>query len=280
MQALFNIMHSSKRAAGRTAFWALLASAAALVAGCHGLPQKIDETAALPTNKLYADAQDAMNGRDWSKCAKYFDLVQGRDPFGAQAQQAQLNVAYCNWKDGEIDNADQAVDRFIKLHPDHPDIAYAYYLKGLIHFNDDLGLLGRFAGQDMSERDPQALRESYDAFKIVVDRYPQSKYATDAAARMRYVVNALASHEVHSAEYYYRRGAYVAAINRSESAIELYKNAPAVEDALHIMVLSYRKLNQPQMADDTQRVLASTFPNSQFLDGADRKAPKRSWWQF
>lgn len=255
-------------------------AAVLLIAACHGLPQKTDETAAWPNAKLYTEAQDALNGSDWGKCAKYFEALEGRDPFGHFAQQAQINVAYCNWKDSETAAADQAVDRFIQLHPDHPDIPYAYYLKGMIHFNDDLGLFGRFSGQDMSERDPKSLRESYDAFKVVVDKYPNSKYAPDAAQRMRYIVNALASHEVHAADYYYRRGAYVAAINRAQLAIKEYKNAPAIEDALHIMMLSYQKLNEPQLADDTKRVLAGTFPDSPYITGHARPGKEKSWWQF
>nr|WP_245982601.1 outer membrane protein assembly factor BamD [Trinickia fusca] len=257
-----------------------IAAAAVLVAGCHGLPQKTDETAAWPNSKLYSEAQDALTGGDYGKCAKYFESLEGRDPFGHFAQQAQINVAYCNWKDNETAAADQAVDRFIKLHPDHPDIAYAYYLKGMIHFNDDLGLFGRFSGQDMSERDPKSLRESYDAFKAVVDKYPQSKYAPDAAARMRYIVNALASYEVHAADYYYRRGAYVASINRAQLAVKEYRNAPAIEDALHLMILSYTKLNEPQLAEDTRRVLAGTFPDSPYITGHARGAAKKAWWQF
>ncbi|MEX3582297.1 MAG: outer membrane protein assembly factor BamD [Burkholderia sp.] len=273
------MMNSTKRVAKPVAACAALAVAAALIAGCHGLPQKTDETATWSNNKLYSEAQDALSGSDWGKCAKYFEALQGRDPFGHFAQQAQINVAYCNWQDNEVTAADQAVDRFIQLHPDHPDIAYVYYLKGMIHFNDDLGLFGRLSGQDMSERDPQALRESYDAFKIVVDRYPKSKYAPDAAARMRYIVNALASHGVHVADYYYRRGAYVAAINRAQLAIAQYKNAPAIEDALHIMVLSYGQLNQPKLADDTRRVLASTFPDSPYITGRARLGTKKkAWW--
>jgi outer membrane protein assembly factor BamD len=151
----------------------------------------------------------------------------------------------------------------------------------MIHFNDDLGLFGRFSGQDMSERDPVSLRESYDAFKVVVDKYPQSKYAPDAAQRMRYIVNALASHEVHAADYYYRRGAYVAAINRAQLAIREYRNAPATEDALHIMMLSYGKLDQPQLEGDTKRVLAATFPDSPYVTGKSRPGKEnKSWWQI
>lgn len=272
---------ASKRAVQSASGCLALAAAAVLVAGCHGLPQKTDETAAWPNAKLYSEAQDALSGGDWGKCAKYFESLEGRDPFGHFAQQAQINVAYCDWKDGETAAADQAIDRFIQLHPDHPDISYAYYLKGMIHFNDDLGLFGRFSGQDMSERDPKSMRESYDAFKVVVDKYPDSKYAPDAAARMRYIVNALASYEVHAADYYYRRGAYVAAINRAQLAIKEYKNAPAIEDALHLMMLSYTKLNEQKLADDTRRVLAATFPDSPYITGHARPGTqKKSWWQF
>ncbi|PMS31781.1 outer membrane protein assembly factor BamD [Trinickia symbiotica] len=274
------LVRAAKRAIRPAASLGLVA-AALVVTGCHGLPQKTDETAVWSNQKLYSEAQDALSGGDWGKCAKYFESLQGRDPFGHFAQQAQINVAYCNWKDGETDAANQAIDRFIKLHPDHPDIAYAYYLKGMIHFNDDLGLFGRFSGQDMSERDPKALRESYDAFKVVVDKYPDSKYAPDAAARMRYIVNALASYEVHAADYYYRRGAYVASINRAQLAIKEYKNAPAIEDALHLMILSYTKLDEPQLANDTRRVLAATFPDSPYVTGHPRTgAKKKSWWIF
>ncbi|WP_116140794.1 outer membrane protein assembly factor BamD [Trinickia diaoshuihuensis] len=271
---------AAKRAVQSASAGLALAAAAMLVAGCHGLPQKTDETAGWANNKLYSEAQDALSSGDWGKCAKYFEMLEGRDPFGHFAQQAEINVAYCNWKDSETAAADEAIDRFIRLHPDHPDIAYAYYLKGMIHFNDDLGLFGRFSGQDMSERDPKSMRESYDAFKVVVDKYPDSKYAPDAAARMRYIVNALASYEVHAADYYYRRGAYVAAINRAQTAVKEYKNAPAIEDALHIMMLSYTKLNETKLADDTRRVLAGTFPDSPYITGHPRSGAKKSWWQF
>ncbi len=274
---------STIRKIGNVVRIAACGAALAVVAACHGLPEKTDETATWNNNKLYTEAQDALSSGDWSKCAKYFESLEGRDPFGHFAQQAQINVAYCSWKDGENDAADEAIDRFIRLHPDHPDIAYAYYLKGMIHFNDDLGLFGRFSGQDMSERDPKSLREAYDAFKQVVDKYPQSKYAPDSAQRMRYIVNALASHEVHVADYYYRRGAYVAAINRAQLTITEYKSAPAIEDALHIMILSYQKLDQPQLADDTRRVLASTFPDSPYLTGharASKYSSSKPWWQL
>lgn len=256
-----------------------LATAAAILAGCGGLPEKTDETAAWHTDKLYSEAKDALDGGDWSKCAKYYETLEGRDPFGRFAQQAQMNVAYCSYRNNDTDAANEAVDRFIKLHPDHPNIDYAYYLKGLINFNDDLGLFGRFSGQDLADRDPKALHDSYDSFKQIVDRFPQSRYAPDSAQRMRYIVNALATHEVHAAQYYYKRGAYVAAVNRAQTALQTYQGAPATEDALEVMIDSYRALGETRLADDSRRVLAATFPDSAYITGRKRNAGK-PWYQI
>ena len=266
----------------RTCKFAVFAAVAVIIAGCSALPEKTDETATWSNQKLYSEAQDALTGKDYAKCSKYFEILEGRDPFGLFAQQGQLNIPYCYWKENEQASALTAVNRFIQLHPDHPNIDYAYYLKGLISFNDDLGLFGRYAGQDMSERDPLALRDSYDAFKVVVDKYPESKYAPDAAQRMRYIVNALASHEVHTAQYYYNRGAYIAAINRAQLAVKNYQNTPAVEDALHIMVMSYQQLGETKLATDTQSVLAATFPDSPYIPGNKfrRKTVEKPWYQI
>lgn len=257
-----------------------LTTAAAILAGCGGLPEKTDETATWHTDKLYSEAKDALDNGDWGKCAKYYETLEGRDPFGRFAQQAQLNVAYCDYRDNDTDAANQAVDRFIKLHPDHPNVDYAYYMKGLINFNDDLGLFGRFSGQDLADRDPKALHDSYDAFKQVVDRFPQSRYAQDSAQRMRYIVNALATHEVHAAQYYYKRGAYVAAVNRAQTALQNYQGAPATEDALQVIVQSYRALGETRLADDTQRVLAATFPNSFYVTGRRANADAKPWYRI
>ncbi|MGI4858462.1 MAG: outer membrane protein assembly factor BamD, partial [Janthinobacterium lividum] len=184
------------------------------------------------------------------------------------------------YRDNDTDAANQAVDRFIKLHPDHPNVDYAYYMKGLINFNDDLGMFGRFSGQDLADRDPKALHDSYDSFKQVVDHFPQSRYAQDSAQRMRYIVNALATHEVHAAQYYYKRGAYVAAVNRAQTALQNYQGAPATEDALEVMVRSYRALGETRLADDTQRVLAATFPSSYFVTGRRANAVSKPWYQI
>ena len=247
--------------------WTTLVATATLglaggLSACHGLPGKIDETATWPGSKLYAEAQAARDGRDWGKCAKYFEKLEGTNLQNQRMAQAQINAAYCYWRDGETLSASQAVTRFIRLHPDHPQIAYAWYLQGLMYFNDDLGPLGHFSRQDISERDSQALAKAFEAFSTVVNRYPRSRYAPDAAQRMRYIANALAAHEIHIARYYYRRGAWLAAVNRAQYTLRHYPNTPANAEALHIMQLSYQALGEKQFADDARRVLKESFPDS------------------
>jgi outer membrane protein assembly factor BamD len=253
----------------------------ALLSGCAGDPN--DETANWSQNKLYTEAKDAMDGGDNTKCVKYFEKLESRFPFGPYAQQAQINVAYCHWKDGDLAQAITAVDRFIQLHPGHPTVDYAYYLKGLISFNDNMGFLGRLTGQDLSERDPKASRDAFEAFKTLTTRFPDSKYTPDALARMRYIVNALADSDVNTARYYYRRGAYLAAANRAQRAITDYDRAPATEEALYILYKSYDALGMKDLSNDALRVLKLNFPESQILTtgkrtNAEDKTP--SWWQI
>src|SRR4029077_14421719 len=164
-------------------------------------------------------------------------------------------IAYAYYKQNEQASAVAAAERFVKLHPNHPNVDYAYYLKGLAYFNEDQGILSKFTRQDWTERDPKSVRESFDAFKELAQRFPESKYAPDALARMKYLVNALASHEVHVARWYIRRGAYVAAANRAQFALKNYPEAPAQEDALLIMIQAYDALGMADLRDDTERVL-------------------------
>ncbi len=237
-----------------------------------------DETAGWSAQKLYGEAKDAINNRDWSKAIKYLEKLEARYPYGRFAQQAQLDVAYAYWKDNERASAIAAADRFIKLYPDHPNLDYAYYLKGLINFNENQGLFTRFAASDMSDRDQKATREAFEAFRDLVQRFPNSKYADDAAARMRYLVNALASYEVHVARYYMRRSAYVAAANRAQIALKAYPQAPATEEAVFIMVKAYDALGMNDLRDAADRVMKLNFPQSKYLTGKDtRSAP---WWKL
>ena len=250
------------------------------LSGCAGSDGSKDDTDIWSEAKLYSEATDKLNDADFAKCGKYFEKLESRFPFGPYSQQAQINAAYCYWKAQEQTQALVAIDRFIKLHQGSPNLDYAYYLKGLITFNDDLGWLGKFTGQDLSERDPKAAKEAFESFKVVVERFPNSKYAPDALDRMRYIVNSLAEADVIVARYYYQRGAYLAAANRAQLVIRDYDRAPAVEEALYILTKSYEKLGMTQLSNDSARVFKLNFPDSEMMLTGQRVKKQRSWWQF
>ena len=168
----------------------------------------------------------------------------------------------------------------MKLHPASPALDYALYLKGIVNFNDDLGMFSFLTRQDLSERDQKAAKESFESFKELVTRFPESRYTPDARARMNYIVNSLAQYEVHVARYYYTRGAYVAAINRAQLALADYREVPALEEALYIMVRSYDALGMTQLRDDTQRVLDQQLPAERIPDPAASAAKDDPWWKF
>ena len=176
-----------------------------LVAGCA---TNFDETKDWGPERIYSAAREELEGKNYQKAIGYYEKLESRYPYGRYAQMAQIESAYTYWKDNENAQALAACDRFIKMHPDHPNVDYAYYLKGRINFNEDLGVMGYLTVKDMTERDPRAAQDAFDAFRELVTRFPQSRYASDARARMKYLVNALASAEVNVAEYYLRRGAY------------------------------------------------------------------------
>ena len=258
----------------------ILLAAVLILSGCAGSDGQKDDTDIWSETKLYSEATEKLNDADFAKCGKYFEKLEARFPFGPYSQQAQINAAYCYWKAQEQAQALVAIDRFIKLHQGSPNLDYAYYLRGLITFNDDLGWLGKFTGQDLSERDPQAAKDAFESFKVVAERFPNSKYAPDALDRMRYIVNSLAEADVIVARYYYQRGAYLASANRAQLVIRDYDRAPAVEEALYILYKSYEKLGMVQLSNDTARVFKLNFPDSQMLDTGQRVVKERRWWQF
>ena len=241
----------------------VLVLAAALTA-CSFI-DKQDPAGTMSAEKLYAEAKDALEGGQYDLAIKRYETLEARFPYGRYSQQGQLEVAYAYYKQNEQASAVAAAERFMKLHPNHPNVDYAYYLKGLAYFNEDLGILSKLSRQDRTERDPKSARESFDAFKDLVQRFPESKYAPDALARMKYLVNALASHEVHVAHWYIRRGAYVAAANRAQYALKNYPEAPAQEEALLIMIQAYDALRMPELRDDAERILRKNFPDSEHL---------------
>ena len=249
-----------------------------LLSGCSSTPEQADETTGWSAQKLYEEARGAMNDGAWDKAIKLFEKLESRFPYGRYAQQAQLEVAYANYRQSEPAAALAACDRFIRLHPNHPNVDYAYYLKGLINFNEDLGLFGYVSQQDVTERDPKSARESFEAFKELVAKFPDSKYAPDAASRMKYLINALAAHEVHVARYYLKRGAYIAAVNRGQDVLKTYSGAPATEEALLIVIQGYDALGMKDLRDDSERVMRRNFPNSPLLAaGLERPLP---WWKL
>lgn len=250
------------------------------LAGCGLLPDQPDETAGWSASRIYSEAKAAQADGAYDKAIQYFEKLEARYPYGRYAQQAELEAAYTYYKQGEAESAVAACNRFIKLQPNHPNVDYAYYLKGLANFNEDLGILGYISNQDLTERDPKAARESFDAFRDLVTRFPNSKYAPDARARMNYLVNALASHEVHVANYYMRRGAYVAAVARAQNSIKDYPDSPANEAALAIVVKGYDALGMTDLRDDAERVMKKNFPNSEYFTKNKEFGRDVPWWQL
>jgi len=259
--------------------WRALAAAAALaftLAGCGLFPEVKDETASWSADRLYQSAHEALVQGNYTRATKLFEQLEARFPYGRYAQQAILESAYANWKANETAAAVAAADRFIRTYPNHPNVDYAFYLKGLVHFREDQGILGYVYELDLSERDPKEMRASFAAFKELTTRFPDSQYYQDSIARMRYLTNAMATYEVNVASYYYRRGAFVAAANRAQGALVNFPETPANERALAILRSSYRNLGIAQLADDSDQILVKTFPESPYVTGA----LFTPWWKF
>ena len=255
----------------------VLAVASIFMAGCSTTSPD-DKTANWSPNRLYAEAKDESNGGSYDKSVLLFEKLEGRAAGTPLAQQAQLEKAYAQYKAAEAAQALSTLDRFMKLHPASPAIDYALYLKGVINFNDDLGWFSFLSRQNLSERDQKAAKESFEAFKELVGRFPASRYTPDARLRMTYIVNSLAEYEVHVARYYFKRGAYLAAINRSQAALADYRDVPALQEALYIMVRSYDALGMGDLRDDTKRVLLTSYPNSEYISNGFRPNSD-PWWK-
>jgi outer membrane protein assembly factor BamD len=250
---------------------------ALLLLACSTKP--IDFTESWSPNKLYTEAKDEINTGAYDKAIPLLEKLEGRAAGTPLAQQAQLDKAYAHFKAREPAQAVATLDRFMKLHPASPALDYALYLKGLVDFNDELGIFGFISKQDLSERDQKAAKQSFEAFKELANRFPASRYTPDALSRMTYIVNSLAQYEVHVARYYYQRGAYVAAINRAQTAITDYQNVPALEEALFLMLQSYNALGMTQLRDDTKRVMEKNYPQSEYLSKGFRSSAN-PWWKL
>ena len=248
-----------------------------MLAGCSNTPK--DVTVGWSPEKIYSQAKEDADSGAWDKAIGMFEKLEGRAAGTVLAQQAQIDKAFAQYKTGDKVQAVATLDRFIRLHPSSPAVDYALYLKGLVNFNDNLGLFSSIVDQDLSERDQKAAKDAYESFRELSARFPESKYTPEARQRMTYIVNSLAAYEVHVARYYASRGAHVAAINRAQQAISDFPGVPANEEALSILISSYEAMGMTDLRNDAQRILEKSFPASHYLKGQAFKKSK-SWWRF
>ncbi|GGK01068.1 outer membrane protein assembly factor BamD [Pseudomonas matsuisoli] len=258
----------------------LLITTLVLTAACSSKKTEIDEN--LSETQLYQRAQTALDNGSYSLATDNLKALESRYPFGRFADQAQLELIYANYKNSEPAAARAAADRFIRLHPQHPNVDYAYYLRGLASFDQDRGLLARFLPLDMTKRDPGAARDSYNEFAQLTSRYPNSRYAPDAKQRMIYLRNLLAAYDIHVAHYYLKRGAYVAAANRGRYVVENFQESPAVGDGLAVMVEAYQRLGLNDLAATSLETLKLNYPDNPSLEDGEfvpreEDVSQRSW---
>jgi len=278
--------HADSRVFSRFAL-ALLVMLAAVLSGCgmfNTNASEPDNTIGWSAEQLYREARSEIDSGNWQQARTQLDRIQARYPFGVYAQQAMIDTAYVYWRDDSPEQALATIERFQQQYPNHEATDYMLYLKGLVTFTPENAFLGKLVGQDPAERDPKGARASFEAFSELVNRYPESRYAADARARMTWLLNTIAMGEVYTARYYYERDAFVAAINRAETVIVEFQGTPAAEEALYIMMLSYDRLGMPELRDDTRRVLLANYPDSEFLKSGFQSKPKRwwnplTWWQ-
>ena len=259
-------------------FLALLVGTALTGCAIFGAPTELDDTKGWPAERIYEAGATAMSDKDYDKALGYFKKLESRFPHGKYATQAKLEIIYANFKKNDPVSTLVAADRFIKIHPNHPNVDYAYYLKGLATFNER-GIIEKISKQNINDRDPKALKLSFAAFKDLTERYPKSRYYKDATQRMVFIVNTLAQHEMHVARYYMDRKAYLAALNRAKYVLEYYPKSDAVEDALVTMVSAYDYMDLTDLKEDSIRVLKTNYPENPLINGK-LVQEERIWWKF
>ncbi|MBU2677635.1 MAG: outer membrane protein assembly factor BamD [Gammaproteobacteria bacterium] len=211
--------------------------------------------------EAYAKAQESIARSNYRRGIQIFEAIQARYPFSDLSRQIQLELMYAYYKSNQKEQAIDAAETFMRENPIHPRVDYALYIHALSYFEDDPGILERWFRKDVSKRPPKELERSYASLRRLVERFPSSEYAPDAEQRMLYIKNRLAEYENHVADYYLRRGAYVAALNRAKSALEQFNGAAGNAQSLQIMAAAYDNLGMKELADDTRRVLKANFPN-------------------
>jgi len=243
-----------------------------------GPPTELDDTKGMSADRIYALASEKMTDKDYPKAVEYLKKLESRYPNSKYGAQAQLDMAYAFFKQEDPAQCVSTVERFIKIHPNHPNLDYAYYLKGVAYFKQR-GLIEKATFQDISDRDPKVLTQSFLAFKDLLILYPNSRYEKDASERMIYLKNKLADHELHVSRHYMKVKAYVAALNRAKYVIETYPDSNFIEEALVILISAYDNLGMNDLKEDNLRILKQNYPNSSmFTKGKDTK--KQDWWKF
>lgn len=220
--------------------------------------------------ELYDAAHSSLTARDYAQAIILYKQLRNRFPFGRYAEQGQLDLAYAYHKAGEPENVSATVDRFIRTYPTHPNVDYAYYLRGLTYYEQNIGFLSRLFPERIATRDQSQSRQSFDGFSELLRRYPQSRYAPDARQRMVFLRNNLAQYEIAVGEYYMRRKAYIAAVSRAKYVLETYPNTVATSDALAIMADAYDKLELTELSQDTKSVLELNDPTHPYITGKRR----------
>jgi outer membrane protein assembly factor BamD len=252
---------------------ALLIACGALAAAACGYKERQAE--ALQPERIYERAHELLMGGDYRGAVRYYEGLEARYPFSEQARQGRIDIIYAYYRSREQESAIDAADQFIRENPTHPRVDYALYLKGLVYFERSPNFLERWFNADLDERPPQDVRRAIESFDSLIKQHPNSEYAHDARQRMVFLRNRLAEYEVHVAQHYLKRQAHVAAIARARYCIENYDGAPAVRDALEVMISAYRGLGLDDLAERSQEVYALNFPEAK----PDERAAK-DWWPF
>ncbi len=249
--------------------YCLLLSVALILGGCGGDSELLEDDR--EAAQLYDAARSSLSARDYGQAIILYKQLRNRFPFGRYAEQGQLDLAYAYHKAGEPENVSATVDRFIRTYPTHPNVDYAYYLRGLTYYDQNIGFLSNLFPERIATRDQSLSRQSFDGFSELLRRYPQSRYAPDARQRMVFLRNNLAAYEIAVAEYYIRRKAYIAAVSRAKYVLETYPGTPPTNDALAVLANAYEKLEMTELAADAKGILELNDPTHPFLTGKSRE---------
>ena len=241
--------------------------------GCSSLGsifEEKDPTVGLSASQLYAQGKEFLDAADFNNAIKLFEILEARYPFGKYSTQAMLDISYAYYASNQKDEAIVEINRFIRLYPNHPNVSYAYYLRALSNFDKDANVISRFFGHDPSRYDVTDLKNSFNDFSTIVNRFPESKYADDSVNRLRYIKNQIARNELYIAKYYDKRSANVAAIERIKFMLENYGGTPSSEEGLIILVKNYNELKLYDLAYDSARVLKKNYPDYQIIKKDDQ----------